>query len=387
MAPAPGHDYFTELPLEMLQHIASYLGAWDELKLRTVFPKTKQQIMVGTLGELISTVYVSPTKTSLEHFCKIAAPSFFAEHIRKLVYIPRALDETIDDLLSVVEARKTCDEFNHIVSEHKTDHSAWSSTIDDFVLKFLRKGLARLQGLKVVVLANNIQDDGLNATALWYCNELCPKPIVCCLQGDHTGEAHLRNMELGNCLCGQLKFGQEYHGLTRCMDAALDALTYVVPKLRKLTISCSDEWSASMKTEAFWKYIASRSNGIQDLTLLQYINLAGVIVSERSDPNVEGGRSPEHFTHRDADQEFDCAGTSDSILDSRRLGERMAEPAIACVAVSSSLLENGSGDGKEKDEMERKRKVKTEISTDQADEKSIYSCMQKGRDCRANYAL
>ncbi|KXS98674.1 hypothetical protein AC578_10062 [Pseudocercospora eumusae] len=307
MAPAPGHDYFSELPLEILQGTASYLGSWDKLKLRTVFPKTKVDMMVATLGELLTTVYVSPTKTSLEHFENITKSPFFAQHIRKLVYIPRAMVQKsqIDDLdecrwicpeFSRTEVRAAYEQFNHQLAEHKAHCSAKSCQINDLVLNILQKGLERLKGLKVGVLTNYIHGEGLNATALWYCSDYVkqrhnlglhvllatgavrrifiyadyvPFQLFAIFEAIRLAKLNLRNLELGNNLCGGRKIGLDYQGsLMQDMNASPGALTYVLPKLRKLTVSCSDKWATREQSSSrFWKYMACHTNGIQDLTL------------------------------------------------------------------------------------------------------------------------
>lgn len=56
-------DVFTTLPLEMLQEIVACLDLHSRFKLRTVFKKQQEDIVVDIRGSALENLYVSPNRS------------------------------------------------------------------------------------------------------------------------------------------------------------------------------------------------------------------------------------------------------------------------------------------------------------------------------------
>ncbi|KAF7192334.1 hypothetical protein HII31_06366 [Pseudocercospora fuligena] len=317
MPPQPGHDYFTNLPLETLQDIASYLSTFDKLKFRTLIPKHKEHVLVGVLGKVIENVYVSPTRVSLDCFQHIAESPFFSKCIRRVTYLPVALGEvghyypryTSFEMFKEAqcpargrrEARKQWTLYTELLEEHEPFYVPACEDgplIEDSVAEVLGNGLSRLPNLECVSITSTVQSEGLNATALWY-NYYYAKSRIA------NGQNAFKIMDEAKRAVGPAETYEQLYAIfqaiedsqinLRCLKLGEDrifgrieveprmplksipkSLGYVLRRLRKLTVTCEDGPLESMgKTSPLWRSIVENANAIRDLVL--HIGGAGFV--------------------------------------------------------------------------------------------------------------
>ncbi|KXS98669.1 hypothetical protein AC578_10069 [Pseudocercospora eumusae] len=178
MPPLQGHDYFTDLPVELLQDIASHLPLFHKLKLRTVFNRQQEDLVVKLLGNGIRNLYVSPTTASLERFANICESSFFQEHVTKICFVPYAIvPDRLEARLSFRKYRDTFPQFsnaeamisfamyNSVIDEHQAESDTEGQSQAD-VINILQAGIARMTKVDTVSVRFMILEDGMNGCEL-----------------------------------------------------------------------------------------------------------------------------------------------------------------------------------------------------------------------------
>ena len=188
---------FTNLPLELLQGITSHLNLHNRLKLRTVFKKQQEDVVVDLLGGAMKTLHVSLTDRSILHFEKITNADFFSKQIDTIAYLPYVLPHVIRDEdpeqwdgwekiqertfedyrqsgcvkeaeLTLKEVRRSYATYRDIREQHIAFPNYSHHALDSMLMASLEHGLSRLQNLRKLEVVSSIQTEGLNASSLVY---------------------------------------------------------------------------------------------------------------------------------------------------------------------------------------------------------------------------
>lgn len=172
-------DHFTALPLELLRETTKDLCLLDRLNLRSVFKKDQQTTIIDLIGSALKILYVAPTKNSLARFKRLCESEFFRHQIETVVFLNVQLqypeqsdvyDPSLRDFSHFRNtwcrgqhlhlARQTYDIYWNLIEEHEGE----TPTCKDIV----EAGARKLTKLSSVALQMRIEEDGLNADALFY---------------------------------------------------------------------------------------------------------------------------------------------------------------------------------------------------------------------------
>ncbi|KXS98631.1 hypothetical protein AC578_10066 [Pseudocercospora eumusae] len=286
------NDKFTALPLEMLENIAEFLGLWDRLKLRAVFPKNQEEVVVKLIGDALKVVHVAPNQRSLESFEHIATCEFFRRHICRLVYVPSAICQdsprngprdqspglvynslkayrAAHPALSRSDAAKSFDILRRLLEEYDFDPSINLDTLETekseaHVRRRLKRGLQKLPNITNVSILIATQSEGLNASCYTNAKSF-----------DRDQIARGRNSMFADRLTAQVSHDVWWSHWQAFIWVMLDALK-VVTELKELTLGGSiigrltfdDRFSCSYEPRNFRQAVANLTHltiGIADI--------------------------------------------------------------------------------------------------------------------------
>ncbi|EME77342.1 uncharacterized protein MYCFIDRAFT_179917 [Pseudocercospora fijiensis CIRAD86] len=304
-------DRFTALPLEMLRNIAGYLDLWNRLKLRTVFPKAQEEIVVDLIGDALKTVHVSPNSLSLANFDKITMTRFFRTRIENITYLPMVFcakgykgrrDNQIRSLedfrkrhpaLSRSESQRSFEIYQDLVHEYEDNDfdslkQLQTAEKETSLRKQLTKAMKRLPNLSSVSISTCAQAQGINGKlvkelSLWLREDPPDRQtshnlmsaaftsfgerwymafVFIILDVLHTIKP-LSNLAIGDSMKGQLIRDPKFQ------DAfEIGLLEQSLAQVTRLTISCAHGYNRDRKVTAErWYAIAAHSKKLQELTV------------------------------------------------------------------------------------------------------------------------
>ncbi|KAF7187817.1 hypothetical protein HII31_10717 [Pseudocercospora fuligena] len=316
MPPQRGHDYFTELPLELLQEIASHLPLYHKLKLRTILKKQQENIVVELLGNGIKNLYVSPTTASLDRFTKICESSFFQQNVKEICFLPFVIVPTgllqrstfseyrdAFPQFSEAEALMSFAMYNSVVDQHQAesdDQPQPQSNLVDIV-DILEAGIIKMTQVETVSVQLITQEDGMNGFALhhgkWYHNSNMFKssppskalndiktaamktaaklPVIRhierFLQAVRNSGINFRHLALGRHTLGQYHKAQLPFSIQHIGGLTVETTTSVLSNVTELTISCENSKPFyNEEMVRFWQKVAVSATNIKQLTIFPY---------------------------------------------------------------------------------------------------------------------
>ncbi|KAF7187937.1 hypothetical protein HII31_10837 [Pseudocercospora fuligena] len=270
-------DKFTSLPLEMLQHIAGHLSLWDRLKLRTVFPKNQEEVVVNLIGDALKMVYVSPNKLSLGNFENIAASGFYQTHIRSIIYVPRVIccgyeGDGFDELgydslqayrdahpaLSRPDAAESFALYQRLLEEYDFDNSVDMDTLENEesearIRDRLRKGVQKLPNVTEISISTAIESEGLNASCLAHSRAFDKYQNI---RGSNNCRRDVSTIQACNSLL-PWHFQAFIWVMLDVLDAAANLRRFTIGKGAKSGLDLDHQFSCAYRTNNFKKALAN----------------------------------------------------------------------------------------------------------------------------------
>ncbi|KXS93564.1 hypothetical protein AC579_710 [Pseudocercospora musae] len=154
ISPQQGHDYFTEMPLTLLQEIASHLPLLHKLKLRTVFKKQQEDVVVKCLGNGVRNLYVSPQLQQLDRFTTICKSPFFQQNVKQICFSH-----------SEAEAQMSFAMYSIAVDEHRAESNA-GLRLQSTSTNVLRAAIIKMTQFGAISVQFIMEEDGMNGCAL-----------------------------------------------------------------------------------------------------------------------------------------------------------------------------------------------------------------------------
>lgn len=307
-------DKFTALPLEMLRHIAGYLDLWNRLKLRMVFPKAQENVVIDLVGDALKTIHVSPNSLSLANFDKLTRARFFQTRIENLIYFPVVFcskgkpeddDQQIGNLedfrkinpaLSRFEAQRSFEIYQAFVHEHEDIDSKIFDEVEtsqrkESIIKQLKIGMCRLPNLSSVSIALYTQSRGINASCCMFdtplrrqmhaagLNDRGSNDLIAAAMSAFDSECYmafafviltilpdikkLSSLAIGDGMTGQLA-----HSSTFRDSFDIKPLERSLANVTRLTISCEYDYNGgAVRTDERWSILARHFKALQELTV------------------------------------------------------------------------------------------------------------------------
>ena len=305
------------LPLDMFMWLTKHLDASDLLEFRLIIPNRKQ--LNSLLEEVLSRLYVMPSKKSIDNFTQICGSAFYQPRIKEVVFIPRVLDNHREEASSsLAKYKRKCEhEANYgngpkaklVREDRKFYHGLvednelycpsriYRSTRDDrrMALEGVQMGntLSGLNNLAKASVCMTIGKPGLNADSLWYSDEYAD---VCIGDRPHKQstnhaarlaasmaelislttptEVFLRSLAALGVNTQQLMLGQRWPDqLPFSLDHPLSTYeqrtwwTIIAPKITELIVSCEDFEYGGDIALATWDAFFSAAINLQSLKI------------------------------------------------------------------------------------------------------------------------
>ncbi|KAK4621173.1 hypothetical protein CLAFUW4_11561 [Fulvia fulva] len=318
-----------KLPVEVQKRISDYLELRDKLALRTVFPKTQHEFVDNALMDTVNTLYVSPSKNSLDNFKLVCSTKYYQQRVTHVVFVPKAIgDEDFREIksfkkyreqvpaLSIEDARHSFCIYRDLVTSGKRSVSLamYDQGPTKSVVELLRDGMKKLPKLAAASVATAITHDGINANPLWYSEEFgrskealghyvveqdtASRAAVSALGSssddgidsffEALGSAKLKleSLTLGEGMARQL-----YSEIQICTGFDDDCLKSIFSKVKKLSVAYKDLNEHDFSY--MWQHIAEIAVNLRELTLY---NGAAIYDSFWRTPG-DGVPVLDHFLH------------------------------------------------------------------------------------------
>ena len=304
-------DKFTNLPLEMLQGIAAHLDLHNRLKLRTVFKKEQEDVVVDLLGGALKTLYVSLTEVSISHFESITSSKFFAKHIDTIVYLPYVLSYVVrDDSIvyqedverhfdeywtgehgqsdfNLSEARRSYAIYRDIYQQHRAYSSYRDPDIDDLLKVTLQAGLKRLRNLHSMVVLPVIRAEGLNASSVMYEEKFASRQSAK-VQGNLLSQDKFNRAAVAT-VRDHFSYNFSYRRMVPYTDVIFRAMEEATVQLRVLSIGDFEDEQFMDTDLNYFGQVAMRSSGDRDA--LRHVEDLTVGVYDTEDGDGPGPRA------------------------------------------------------------------------------------------------